>query len=208
MIIQYIIGGLLSVLTPVVAFWLIFLIIAFNNFRLTTKRYIISLIGFGLVVIGSYVIYGILIPKTADLFLITDSNVVFIVLYTVLYIVFGLWIIGVITIKTNNIVIKQILRMLIVLIIGIVFSYSAISNTDSIFWNIIVSDMSIDGLSSIIIPLTGFAFGLFISVGLILVLTSGLIKKLSEKKWWKIVKVSSGSLFLVLFIIALLLKIK
>lgn len=204
MLIQYLIGGLLSVFTPAVAFWVIFLIIAFNNFRFTTKQYIISLMGFGLIIIGSYVIYGLLIPMSDDLFFFTESNISFIISHTVLHIVFGLWIIGIIKLKDNNIMIKRILSLLLLLIIGIIFSYSALSNTSVIIGNIVVSDMTSD---SLIIPLIGFAFGLFVSVGLILFLTSGFIKNLSEKKWWKIVKISAGSLFLTLVIIVLINKI-
>lgn len=100
--------------------------------------------------------------------------------------------------------IKRLLWIMIVLVIGITFSFSTLSSTYPILGAIIVSTVSGNSLMSVILPLFGFAFGLTVSAGLILIFTSRLIKRLSNKKWWNFFRISLSSLYIILVLIGLI----
>jgi cytochrome c biogenesis protein CcdA len=205
MLIQSLLTGFLSVLTPTVVFMIALLMISFNNFNTTTKGYLLNIIGFGTIIIGFFLLLRLLVSNySIDIFSITNSNIGFKIVLTILQLVFGLWIFGVLKIESKSVVIKRFLWVLIVVLTGIIFSFSTLSSTKPILGAIIVSSKSSDSLLSIFLPLFGFAFGLTVAVGLILILTSRLIKRLSNKKWWKIVQLAFGSLYLVLVIIGLI----
>lgn len=100
----------------------------------------------------------------------------------------GIWLIGV---TTPNLESRKSFKILIILIVGLIFSASSFSSTSPIIGSILVT-YTPDNILNSTIPILVFSIGLTFPFGLILIFSARLIKRVRDRKWWKTIQVITG----------------
>lgn len=204
MLLNSFLAGFISLLTVNMFLMTLFLIIAFSNFKLTIKnnKKFISLLCFSVIVL--YTIFGLwLINNLNDLWIFYNSKGLLRLIIFALNLIFGLWITGFFRISLFNFETNRLLKNLMILNIAVVFTLSSFSSTGTIICAILVSFSDSQNIISQIIPIIILSLGFVIPIGLILIFTTRIIKRISEKGWWRIVQVIAGTIFIIMSIIRL-----
>ncbi|MFA9371063.1 MAG: hypothetical protein ACERIH_05085 [Labilibaculum antarcticum] len=195
-------AGFLSFLTLNMFLITLFLIIAFSNFRLTTKndKKYIALLCFSIT--GLYTIFGFcLIDNIYDLWIFYNPKGLLELIIFALNLIFSLWLTGFFRISLFNLDKNRLLKSLMILNIAVVFTLLSFRSTGTIIGATLVSFSGSQNIISQVIPIIILSLGFVMPIGLILILLTRIIKKISEKKWWKIIQVIAGVIFITMSII-------
>ncbi len=187
-----IIGGLISVLTPLVFPFLIIIPVIFEKLGKSQKQHKSNIFFFGCLTITFFVVIMNIFFQAEDMNMIVEDRRPETVL-SFMQIIFLIWFL--LSFFKPFEKLHQTPWLLIFSMIGIVvlsckLALISMATAGPIIGSIIISEVTNNDATNVIRPLLGFSIGLIIPFMIVQYFIQRHYQNLSSKKWWKILQIS------------------